>query len=82
MQASGAVAVRAPANARAEADHVCKCVDGAGRVGGESIDLDFQGVVDAEAANDEILVDPLAKLLCGLFRIGGNMLDQEVGEVL
>lgn len=77
----GAVAVRAPADAGADADHARKELDGQGRVAGDRVELDLGGVVDVEVLDHELVVDPLQEgfsVVAGF----GDLLEELDGEVL
>ncbi len=72
----------APANTGADADHEREGGGGAERVGGERVELSLEGVSDAEAGRDQLLVDPRDE---GLLRFGWERSDaraEEEGEVL
>jgi hypothetical protein len=57
-------------------------VDSFSGIGCEGVDLDLERIVDAEAAADEILLDPVAELVLGLALRGGDVLKQEMSEIL
>lgn len=54
----GAVAVGAPADAGADADHAGKELDGQGGVAGNRVKLDLGGVLDVEVLDNELVIDP------------------------
>lgn len=78
------VAVGAPADVGAEANHGGEGLDRDLRVVDESLELLRVGIVDAEAGDDELLVDPLLELLLvkGLAAGGGDLLQELFGEQL
>ncbi len=78
-----AVAVGAPTDAGAHADHAREDERGGLGVLGESVELEVTGVSDAEAADDEFPVDPVNQGLVGRpGSQGGNVLAEEEGAVL
>lgn len=78
---NGAVAVGAPPQPRAQADHARKRLHGERGARGDGVDLDLERVVDAEALDDELVVDPRVELVPGLRGVGGDVGDEEVCEV-
>ena len=75
VDVDGAVAVGAPAEARAQADHAREGLDGERGARGDGVDLDLERVVDAEALDDELVVDPGVELVPGLRRVLGDVGD-------
>jgi hypothetical protein len=76
------VAVGAPANVGALADHARE--DGGGGLGvsGKGGELGLVGVSDAEAADDQLFVDPVDQGPLGVRRGGGDVLLEEERAVL
>ena len=81
VHVDGAVAVGAPADAGAVADHAGKELDGEGRVAGDGVELDLGGVVDVEVLDDELVIDPAQERLF-LVAGFGDVLEELEGEVL
>lgn len=76
------MAMGAPADTGADADHVCKRGNRAQRVGRQRVELDFQRIRDAETGCDQLRVNPVYQRLWGLGGRGDDVVVEEECEVL